>query len=233
MPRVVVPLMAAYLLIAASCTGATTEATQSAPVRAADHLLSAPSTTVSVEAPREAPSYRETGTASWYGGELQGRKTASGEIFDMYGMTAAHRTLPFGTVLRVTNLENSRSITVKVNDRGPFVRDRAIDVSYGAARELGFVSQGTATVRFEAVAPVDLAGAFTVQAAVFAEEENAKILRDRLQRKYETVVIVPFESNEGKFFRVRVGAYGSREKAERIAGKLILDGLEPMVVRKD
>jgi rare lipoprotein A len=192
-------------------------------------VLSSPSTSEVTP----TPSYRETGTASWYGGEFQGRRTASGEIFDMYGMSAAHRTLPLGTVIRVTNLDNSRNITLKVNDRGPFVRGRVLELSYGAARELGFAKQGTATVRIETTEPVELAGAFTVQAAVFAEEESAKALRERLQRKYEIVMIVPFVSNAGTFYRVRVGAYGSEVKAEHIAVKLTLDGLEPVVVRKD
>ena len=177
--------------------------------------------------------YRETGTASWYGRELHGRKTASGEIFDMNGISAAHRTLPFGTAIRVTNLENHKVLTVRVNDRGPFARDRVIDLSYGAAKELGFVAQGTVRVEIETLEPVQDTGQYTVQAAVFAEVENAKTLKDRLSRKFEVISIVPFESNVGKFYRVRVGAYASKEKAELIAGKLVLEGLEPIVVRKD
>ncbi len=224
MLRVVAGLMAASLLFAAGCAGTPGPG----PTRAGDHLLSVP--TISAA---DAPLYRETGIASWYGGDLQGRTTASGEVFDMYGLSAAHRTLPLGTVITVTNLDNSRNITLKVNDRGPFVRTRVLEVSYGAARKLGFASKGTATVRIEARVPAGDADVFTVQAAVFSEEENAKMLRERLQRKYEVVTIVPFESNAGKFYRVRVGAYASQEKAERIASKLTLDGLEPVVVRKD
>jgi len=237
MHRVVIPLMAACLLLAASCTGSMHPASatmqpvstsvQPSPGDGDGGLLSSPSTSAAT------PVYRETGTASWYGGEIEGRRTASGEIFDMSGMSAAHRTLPLGTIIRVTNLDNSRSITLKVNDRGPFARGRVLELSYGAARELGLAAQGTATVRIESVEPVEMTGTFTVQAAVFAEEENAKTLRERLQRKYETVMIVPFVSNAGKFYRVRVGAYGSEEKAERIAAKLTLEGLEPLVVRKD
>lgn len=177
--------------------------------------------------------YRETGTASWYGNEFQGRKTASGEIFDMYGISAAHRILPLGTTIRVTNLENYKSIKVRVNDRGPFARNRVLELSYGAAKELGFVAQGTARVKVEALEPVQDTGQYTVQAAVFAEAENARMLKDRLSKKFEVTFIVPFESNFGKFFRVRVGAYASEEKAELIAGKLMLEGLEPVVVRKD
>jgi len=185
--------------------------------------------------PAQVPDtvYRETGVASWYGRDFQGRTTASGEIFDMNGISAAHRTLPLGTVLSVTNLDNFKSIKVRINDRGPFVKGRVLELSFGAAKELGFASQGTARVKIESLDAVSAPAVYTVQAAAFAEEENARTLKARLQRKYETVYIVPHESNVGKFYRVRVGAYTSEEKAERVAGKLTLDGLEPVVVRKD
>lgn len=175
----------------------------------------------------------ETGTASWYGRDFHGRTTAGGEPFDMYGISAAHRTLPLGTVLRVTNLDNFKTLTVRVIDRGPFVRNHVLALSYGAARELGFVPQGAVRVRIEAAEEPGNAAVYTVQAAAFAELENAKLLKERLQNRYETVFIVPFENNVGRFYRVRVGAYPTEEKAERIAGKLALDGLEPVVVRKD
>ena len=96
--------------------------------------------------PRMVDRYRETGVASWYGVPFHGRKTANGEIYDMHGMTAAHPTLPLPSVARVTNLENGRSITVRVNDRGPFAKKRIIDLSRRAAWELGFKDQGTAEV---------------------------------------------------------------------------------------
>jgi rare lipoprotein A len=226
------------LLLAASCAGTAQHAvpiTEERPV-----LLSAPTPT---PLPAPAPSrevlpaagqtYRETGTASWYGREFQGRKTASGEAFDMNGLSAAHRTLPLGTVIRVTNLDNYKSIKVTVNDRGPLFRDRILELSYGAARELGFVAQGTARVKIETLDPVPDTGTFTVQAAAFTEEENARLLRERLTQRYEVVAIVPLESNVATFYRVRVGNYPSEEKAERIASKLTLEGLEPIVVRKD
>jgi rare lipoprotein A len=177
--------------------------------------------------------YRETGVASWYGKEFHGRKTASGEIFDMYGISAAHRILPLGTAIRVTNLDNFKSIKVKVTDRGPFIRSRVLELSYGAARELGFAAQGTARVKIETLEPFHDTALFTVQAAVFADEENAKLLKERLSKKFEVIYIVPFMSNLGTFYRVRVGSYGTEEKAELVAGKLTLEGLEPIAVRKD
>lgn len=178
-------------------------------------------------------AYRETGIASWYGKEFNGRKTASGEIFDMHAPSAAHRTLPLGAVIRVTNLDNFKSIKIKVNDRGPFVGNRVLEVSYAAARELAFAAQGTAPVKIETLEPVAAPAAYTIQAAVFAEEESARLLKERLSKKFEFIAITPFESNLGKFYRVRVGSYNSEEKAEQAAGKLKLEGLEPYVVRKD
>jgi rare lipoprotein A len=223
------PIMAAVFL--ASC--AVREVAPESPVPVAPS--SAPST--SSPAPSAGQEYREvyreTGTASWYGKELHGRKTASGEIFDRNGISAAHRTLPLGSAIRVTNLDNYKSIRVRVNDRGPFARNRVLDLSYGAAKELGFVAQGTARVKIEALEPIQDPGQYTVQAAVFAEMENARMLKDRLSKKFEVITIVPFESNVGKFYHVRVGAYASEEKADLIAGKLLLEGLEPIVVRKD
>ena len=151
----------------------------------------------------------------------------------MHGISAAHRTLPFGTVVRVTNLENYRTITAPVTDRGPFLRSQVLDLSYGAAQELGFVEQGTVQVRVETDGPVPKDGTWTVLAATFAEEENARVLKYRLSHRYEVVSIAPFTNNIGTFYRVRVGNYPSEDKAERIAAKLTLEGLEPLVVRKD
>lgn len=94
-------------------------------------------------------TYREVGQASWYGKPFHGRRTASGERYDMHAMTAAHKTLPFGTELRVTNLDNKRAVVVKVNDRGPFVKGRILDVSRRAAERLGFRDKGVTTVRLE------------------------------------------------------------------------------------
>ncbi len=101
--------------------------------------------------PRAQPGYDATGTASWYGGKFHGRRTASGQRYDMNAMTAAHRTLPFGTRVRVTNLRNDRAVVVTINDRGPFVRGRIIDVSRRAAERLGFRGHGTTRVRVQAI----------------------------------------------------------------------------------
>ncbi len=97
--------------------------------------------------PRDQPRYDRTGMASWYGGKFHGRKTASGQTYNMHAFTAAHTTLPMGTQVRVTNLSNGRSVIVTINDRGPFARGRIIDLSRAAANYLGFITQGTARVR--------------------------------------------------------------------------------------
>jgi len=179
------------------------------------------------------PAFRQTGLASWYGNDFQGRKTASGEVFDMHGLSAAHRTLPLGTVIRVTNLDNARSVTVRVNDRGPFVPNRVLELSYAAARELGFTAQGIARVAIEATTIPPAPSLYTIQAAVFSEEENANLLKERLSSRYEHITIQPFVSNAGAFYRVRVGSYATEERAATVAAKLKLEGLEPFVVRKD
>lgn len=97
--------------------------------------------------------YRESGIASWYGGKFHGRKTANGETYDMYGLTAAHKTLPFGTILRVTDIETGRLVHVRVNDRGPFISGRIIDLSFGAAEWLGIANKGVANVIIEIAEP--------------------------------------------------------------------------------
>lgn len=151
----------------------------------------------------------------------------------MYGLSAAHRTLPLGTVIHVTNLDNSKSITVRINDRGPFLKNRFLDLSYGAAKELGFAAQGTVRVKIEVVVAVRGPAQYTVQAAIFTEEESARMLKERLGARFGAVSIVPFETNIARHYRVRIGAFSSEDRAEQVAGKLLLEGLEPIVVRKD
>ncbi len=138
-------------------------------------------------------NYSERGVASWYGVPFHGRRAADGEIYDMYKMTAAHRTLPFDTVVRVTNLANGLHTDVRIIDRGPFVEDRVIDLSLAAARALGMVGTGTAMVTLEVIsssstssapgtpgAPVVAAGTFAVQVGAFSDRGNADRLKDQL-----------------------------------------------------
>ena len=226
-------LLSAFALISA-CAGR--EVPPAPPVAVAPVPVPTP-VAVPESAPVPAPipkdTYRETGMAAWYGKDMHGKKTASGEVFDMYGFSAAHRTLPFGTVVHVTNLDNFKGIEVRINDRGPFLKNRFLELSYGAAKALGFASQGTARLRIETLDAVRGPAQYTVQAAVFSEEESARILKERLDTRFEVVSITPFETNIARFYRVRVGVYSSEDRAEQVAGKLAREGLEPVVVRKD
>jgi rare lipoprotein A len=183
--------------------------------------------------------YRETGVASWYGQDFHGRPTANGEIYDMYGLSAAHRLMPLGTMVRVTNRENGRSVAVKVNDRGPFVRGRILDLSYGAAKDLEMTAAGTASVTIEVIErPKNLktsgAGRFTVQVGAFEVEENAKRLAERLRTKYPNVYLLPLRTNQNTFYRVRVGLLGQERLALQLAERLSSeDHLDTFVTRKD
>ena len=227
-------VLCAVVLSTAACAGTVGPSARTA--APAPSLSTASSATLPVTAPPThgpAPITLETGTAAWYGKEYQGKKTASGEVFDMNGLTAAHRTLPLGTVIRVTNIENIKNVIVTINDRGPFTRNRILDLTYAAAKELGFAAQGTARVQIEILEAGREPAQYTVYAATYTEEENARLLKYRLSKKFEVVAIVPFETNVAKFYRVRVGSYSSEERAELVAAKLAREGLEPVVLRKD
>jgi rare lipoprotein A len=178
----------------------------------------------------------EEGMASWYGVPFHGRRTSNGETYDMNQLTAAHRTLPFNTVVRVTNLANGRKVDVRINDRGPFVEGRIIDLSLAAARALDMVAAGVARVRLERVGGPQApeTGNFTVQVGAFLERANAVRLRQRLEQKYQPVFIVEYDSPKGLFYRVRVGRVSSEAAANRLAERLRREeGFTPFVVRLD
>ena len=172
---------------------------------------------------KDGAGYSEEGVASWYGKDFHGKTTANGEVYDMYGMTCAHKVLPFGTQLRVTNLDNNKSIVVRVNDRGPFVANRIIDLTRTGAEQIDMIGPGTARVRLESVGAIpgqvgnDLTGNFYVQIGSFSVKENAHNLAKSLQNKTQSVasrvVFVP----ELNFHRVQVGPYSSLAAAENAA----------------
>src|SRR6266576_6385959 len=167
---------------------ATDAAKRSTSVDASD-MPSAPALSTKRNKPAAAPApsgYTEEGNASWYGLPFHGRHASNGEIYDMYRLTAAHRTLPFETMVRVTNLNNGKSTVVRITDRGPFVDDRIIDLSFAAAREVDSVGPGIVPVRVEVISPgLDpTSGFFTVQVGAFRERANAERLRDRLSASY-------------------------------------------------
>jgi peptidoglycan lytic transglycosylase len=161
----------------------------------------------------------QTGIASWYGGEFHGKPTSSREVYDMNDLTAAHNTLPLGTFVAVTNLNNGRSVVVRINDRGPFVKDRVIDLSYAAARALDMIGPGTAPVRIEVLAdisPPPAALKFSVQTGSFINKNNAEAMSRELAREFSNVQISTFATPRQVFYRVRVPAK-DKETAEAIA----------------
>jgi rare lipoprotein A len=180
---------------------------------------------------RDHQGFSQRGIASWYGRKFHGRKTSNGEIYNMYAMTAAHKTLPLGVHVRVTHLQNGRSIVVRVNDRGPFVAGRIIDLSYAAAQKLDIVDVGTAKVQVQALGyrqidhgqvsyqpPISYdIGSFAVQVGAFSVRENAIRLASQLRNSYGKADVQAAVVNGRQMFRVRVGNYGSLERAEQAA----------------
>lgn len=170
---------------------------------------------------REHNGYVEEGTASWYGPDFHGKPTSCGEIYDMNAMTSAHKILPLGVHLRVTNLRNNRSVVVRVNDRGPFVKNRIIDLSYAAANQLDIVASGTAPVRIEAVdggsGNTELEfGPFTVQIGAFIDPENAYRLATQSEKRYGFSSVQRGWVKGTLFHRVRVGRYPEIDAAEAV-----------------
>jgi len=184
----------------------------------------------------DAKGFRERGTASWYGSDFHGKRTANGEIYDMDGMTAAHKTLPLGTLVRVSNLENNREVEVRINDRGPFVQGRIIDLSREAAKRIGMMGAGTARVEIAAigqaikpgtgrVVPVDFSsGNFTFQVGAFIDKNNAERLKARLAGKYPNAHIVTYDRGDQVFYRVRVGQSKNLNQAADYEKMLRKDG---------
>ena len=175
-------------------------------------------------------------TASYYGPKFNGRPTASGEIFDMYAMTCAHKKMPFGTKLRVTNPDNDKSVIVTVNDRGPFIRGRDLDLSFGSAKKIGLVTKGVGKVKIEHIgrdmryvkgvpsSSHNVSGLLTIQVGSFTEKSNAVRLKDGLRSNYSNVFIDTARINGRKYHRVRVGKFKNHDTAYSLAKKLAREG---------
>jgi rare lipoprotein A len=206
-------------------------------------FLSACGHKVQVKVPQQPPTISPSvssneleGMASYYAEPYHGRKTASGEIFDTYQeLTAAHRTLPFNTMVRVTNKTNGREVDVRINDRGPFVDGRVIDLSLRAAREIDLVRSGVAPVKLTVLTQVDKPAAanapvaFAVQVGAFENEDAAQELRQRLEKQYPSVMIQT-TTDERTLYRVRIGE-PDMEAANKIASELRKQDFKPFVVR--
>lgn len=180
-------------------------------------------------APVTAKAPLQRGTASWYGPSFQGHRTASGERYDMQGYTAAHPSLAFGTLVEVRNVQNGRSVKVRVNDRGPFTHKRIIDLSYAAAQQIGAIAPGTATVEIFLAPPNENtpeASRYTVQVAAFSEGDRAEALRRELTSMYPETVVLSDET----WHRVQVGIFDDRARAEDLRRELAAIGLSSIVV---
>ncbi len=183
--------------------------------------------TLPLKQPSYHIGYRETGLASWYGKDFHGRPTASGEIYDMFEISAAHKSLPLGTLLHVTDIETGKSVKVKVNDRGPFVRKRILDLSYGAAKQLGIVGTGIAKIELKIIgrAPILIPGTekeklFFVQLGSYQIKENALRIKDKLTGHYQGISVKAYQTRHGRLYRVRLGPYRTEQAARSVVGQL-------------
>jgi rare lipoprotein A len=183
--------------------------------------------------------------ASWYGPDFHGKPTSSGEIFNMYSMTCAHKSYPFGTKLKVTNTANKKMVECIVNDRGPFVGGRDLDLSYAAAREIGVIGPGTGQVFIEVngrdssyirkvrVQAAGKTGPFAIQVGSFSESINAIRLKKALNLNYGNVYIQETEIKGTTYYRVRVGNFENLNGAVSAAEKLGQEGYQALVVKAD
>lgn len=179
--------------------------------------------------------YTEEGNASWYGAPFHGRRASNGEIYDMNKLSAAHRTMAFNTMVRVTNLTNGKSVVVRITDRGPFVDNRIIDLSRAAAQQIESIGPGVVPVRLEVISGADpFGGFFTVQVGAFKDRGNAERLRQRLDALYSPAMIQQVQLEDGMFYRVRVGKISGEQSAQRLADDLrVKEGFHSMVIRLD
>jgi rare lipoprotein A len=176
----------------------------------------------------------QTGVASWYGPNFHGKTTSNKEVYDMYDLTAAHKSLPFGTYVVVTNLNNGKSVTVRINDRGPFVKGRIIDLSYAAAKAVDMIDTGKAPVKLEIltdISPKKSSQKFSVQVGSFVQEDNAKTLKKELQKNFQNVYISSFKTVNQVYYRVRIKAK-DLDMAKTLAKRLIKAGYSAIVLEE-
>lgn len=198
---------------------------------------SVPASKVRVPEPT-AERLSQTGIASWYGPGFHGKATASGETYNQNDFTAAHQTLPLGTRVRVTNLENGSATEVSINDRGPFAKSRIIDLSYSAAQQINMVGPGTALVRVDVLdSPIKLytirsALDYTLQLGSFTQLENARQLRDRAAAAFADVIIAPIQAKDITYYRVHLGTFSSRIDAEERARQVTQAGYSVIIMEK-
>ncbi len=194
----------------------------------------------------DARGFKQKGIASWYGKKFHGRKTSSGETYNMYAMTAAHKTLPLGTYVHVKSLDNGNEVTVRINDRGPFVRGRIIDLSFSAAKKMDLITSGTARVKIVALEPdnrekkvkkptqketVDYhKGNFTFQIGAFSDKQNAYRLKDKLDQTYKNAHGSEYDNGQEILYRVRVGKATSLAQAVEYEEILLKHGFKDIFI---
>jgi rare lipoprotein A len=221
-----------------------------APAPSAGASTRRPAPTTDGDVPRTAPKpeahgkpiLTEVGMASWYGPPYAGRKGADGTVYDQNAMTAAHLTLPLGTLVRVTNLANDQSVMVRITDRGPFVHGRIIDLSLAAAKATGVYRAGVAKVRLEAYAgpvsasassqPAIPGGRWCVQIGAFMTEEDAISLKNDLMRRYTTAKVIEFAGPTGHWVRINP-KFPDKATAEQVADSIHVPDAEPYLIRMD
>lgn len=179
--------------------------------------------------------------ASWYGPDFHGKPTSSGELFNMYALTCAHKEYPFGTKLKVVNPQNNKDVECVVNDRGPFIPGRDLDLSYAAAKKIDLVGPGTGVVIIEPLGR-DLryvkyvrygasSGTLTIQVGSFRDEFNAKRLKTALEFNYKDVYIMEANVGGAKYYRVRVGKFNNKADAQKIGNALANEGYNVLITK--
>lgn len=195
------------------------------------------------ESPKETPAPLEAKyiVASWYGPDFHGKLTSSGEPYNMYANTCAHKEYPFGTKLKVTNIANNKNIECTVNDRGPFIPERDLDLSYSCAKEIELIGPGTGKVRIEPLgrdmryikyikySPLGGSGPFTIQVGSYKDLSNATRMKASLEFKYSKVYITEAEISGSKYYRVRVGKFNSKDDAYTLAKTLADEGYNTLI----
>jgi len=190
-----------------------------------------------IEVPAGAKAiFEQTGLASWYGPPYHNRRGSNGEVYNMHAMTAAHLTLPLGSIVRVTNKKTGHSAIVRITDRGPFVEGRILDLSLAAAKALDVYVPGTAEVRLEVLetpSPIDSGGRWAVQIGSLPDEKSAAQLANHLQRRYQTAKVLKFVSPVGEWWvRVRV-LDDDRQRAQALVRETQLADAAVFLVRLD
>ena len=225
------------LLLVAGCATATHPSGGGPPV--ATPTPPSPPPSVPTPAPATTLGVGETGQASWYGEPHHGRPTASGEIYDMHDLTAAHRTLPLGTRVLVTNTRTGQATEVRINDRGPFKEGRVVDLSYAAALLLGAVGPGVIPVRVQVISLPEAAtagaaagGRFAVQVGAFSSRAPAESLRRDLARDGVQATVSEASISGETYYRVRVGDYADRTAAHEAARGLAVRGRRAVIVER-